>query len=297
MSPLVFMHPDSAGLGEALVDALNAEPGDLVLRRFPDGESFVRIDSTVWGRDILLAWRLDRPDDKVVALYLLAQALREQGARRIILVAPYLPYMRQDVAFHPGETVSARHFAHWLSNFLDGLVTMDPHLHRIHQLDEVYTIPNHVVPAAPAIAAWIRDQVPQALLIGPDEESAQWVAEVADLAQAPHLVLQKTRHGDRHVEVSVPEVERWQTHIPVLVDDIISTARTMIATIDHLKAAAMSAPVCVGVHAIFAGDAYTALQGAQPAAIVSCNTIAHPSNQIDIGPLMAAGVDQLLGAA
>jgi len=80
--------------------------------------------------------------------------------------------------------------------------------------------------AAPLISDWIRNEVKKPLLIGPDSESEQWVAAVARDAVAPHLVLQKVRHGDRDVEISVPEVARWRDHIPVLVDDIVSTGRT-----------------------------------------------------------------------
>ncbi len=294
MRPLVFAHPSSVVLQQALLETLPGEPGTMQLRRFPDGESFVRVETPVAGREVVLAWNLDRPDDKMIALYLLCQALREQGARRVVLAAPYLPYMRQDHIFHPGETISARHFAHWLSGFVDALVTMDPHLHRIHDLGEVYSIPSRVVPAAPAVAAWIREQVSAPLLIGPDAESEQWVADVAGRAGAPHQVLRKVRRGDREVEVSVPEVERWRDHTPVLVDDIISTARTMIAALAHLRTAGLPPAVCVGVHAIFAGDAYPALQSAEPAAIVSCDTIAHPSNAIAVGALVAEAVAELL---
>lgn len=293
-APLILAHPEATRLTAALCSRLDAELGELQLRRFPDGESFVRVLSPVQGRDVILAWPLDHPDAHSVALYLLACALREQGAARIILAAPYLAYMRQDFAFHPGEAVSARHYARWLSSFLDGLVTLDPHLHRIHHLDEVYSIPSRVVAAAPALAEWIAGHVDKPLLIGPDEESEQWVADVATRVGAPHRVLSKERRGDREVEVSVPDVAAHLDCTPVLVDDIISTGRTMLAALHHLREAGLRPALCVGVHALFAGDAYQALLAARPADIVTCNTIAHPSNRIDIAALLADGVGRLL---
>ena len=115
MKPLVVAMPGN----EPLADALAAEAGmdriPATVRRFPDGESYVRADPLVQGRRVSIACTLDRPDDKLVPLLLLAAAVREAGALSVGLVAPYLAYMRQDQRFHPGETISARHVAAWIS--------------------------------------------------------------------------------------------------------------------------------------------------------------------------------------
>ncbi len=125
------------------------------------------------------------------------------------------------------------------------------------------------------------------MLIGPDEESRQWVAEVAKNTGTPYIILEKIRSGDRDVKVSTPDLEKHQQHTPVLVDDIISTARTMIETVVQLKSIGMKAPVCIGVHGIFAGNAYNDLVNAGAAKIVTSNTIPHESNQIEIAALIA----------
>ena len=75
------------------------------------------------------------------------------------------------------------------------------------------------------------------------------------------MVLEKTRHGDEEVQVSVPQVEQFKNHTPVLVDDIISTARTMIETVNHLKNAGMKPATCIGVHAVFAGNTKRTYRG------------------------------------
>lgn len=254
----------------------------------------MRIDTPVQGRHAIVVCTLARPDDKLVPLLLLASAVREAGAVSVGLVAPYLAYMRQDKRFHPGETVSARHVAAWISRGMDWLVTVDPHLHRIADLSQVYSIPSRVVHAAEGVASWVRSNVRQPLLIGPDEESAQWVGDVARRADAPFVVLAKTRRGDRDVEVSVPEVDRWRLHRPVLVDDIVSSARTMIETVGHLRHAGLVAPVCVAVHAVFAQTAYDDLRAAGVAQIVSCDPISHPSNRIALASAIAECVRDFL---
>ncbi len=263
------------------------------MRRFPDGESYVRYETVVEGRPTILVCTLDRPDEKFLPLVFAAAAARDLGATEVGLVAPYLAYMRQDRRFQPGEAITSTYFAQTLDRWIDWLVTVDPHLHRRHSLSEIYSIPAFAVHAAPAISAWIRKAIKSAVLIGPDSESAQWVGAVANEAGAPFVVLEKTRRGDRDVEVSVPHIDRWRARKPVLVDDIISTAKTMIETVGHLKAAAMVPPVCVGVHAVFANKAYEELQEVGAGQIVTCNTIPHLSNVIDLTKLLADGVQSL----
>ncbi|MFS2215390.1 ribose-phosphate pyrophosphokinase [Telluria sp. Tellsp104] len=295
MTPLLFALPGNETLGADLCRLRGWEQGRWELRAFPDGESHVRFLSDVAGRDLVLVCSLDRPNDKTVPLYLTACVARELGAARIGLVVPYLAYMRQDARFHGGEGVTAQHFARLLGMAGDWLVTVDPHLHRIHSLDEIYAIPTRVVAAAPAIAAWVGAHVCNPLLIGPDEESDQWVGDVARLVGCPYTTLRKERRGDRDVTVSVPALAQWRGRTPVLVDDIASTARTMIAAVARVREADMDPPVCIAVHALFAADAYAELQAAGVAGVACTNTIAHASNRIDVAPLLGVAAASLLG--
>ena len=296
MTPVVIPMPGNEHLSVELAAHLDLDHGAATVRRFPDGESHVRVETPVQGRRAVIVCTLDRPDDKLVALLLLACAVREAGALSVGLVAPYLAYMRQDKQFHPGETVSARHVAAWISRDMDWLVTVDPHLHRIVDLSQVYSIASRVVRSAESVASWVKSNVKNPLLIGPDEESAQWVGDVARRADAPFVVLAKTRQGDRDVAISVPEVDRWRLHTPVLVDDIVSSAHTMIETVGHLRRAGLPAPICIAVHAVFAQTAYEDLLAAGAARIVSCDTIAHPSNRIALAPAISACVREFLPA-
>lgn len=293
MRPVLLALSDWNGLAAKLAGLADAQTGTLTTRQFPDGESYVRIESNVKGRDVILLASLAAPDDKILQLLYVAALAKDLGATSVKLVAPYLPYMRQDTRFHSGEAVTSVYFARLLSNWVGGLVTVDPHLHRRSSLGEIYSVPTHVAHAAPLISAWIKQNVDQPLLVGPDEESAQWVAAVAADAGAPHIVLEKVRRGDRDVSVSVPHVEKWKSATPVLVDDIISTARTMIETVDHLRQAGLAPPVCVGVHGLFAGSAYRDLQESGVSRIATSNTVPHETNAIDVSGLLAAGLAQI----
>lgn len=292
MKPLFFNLDSDPQLAANLAEQINADTGQLDMRHFPDGESYLRVMNECDGRSVIIFCNLYQPDSKTLRLIFLADTLRSLGAKRIGLITPYLAYMRQDKAFNPGECVSSRPFSALLSSHLDWLVTLDPHLHRYNALDEIYTLESTVVHAAPMIAEWISRSIDKPLLIGPDSESEQWVSHVAQLAGAPFQVLTKIRHGDYDVEVSLPEVERWHDHTPVLVDDIISSGRTMLETVRHLQKAQLKKACCIGVHGLFSDSAFNALSS--EAEIVTCNSIPHQSNQIEISQALSIAAKELL---
>jgi ribose-phosphate pyrophosphokinase len=286
MNPLLLPLPGNEALADTLAERAECSTGRLEVRAFPDEETYLRVDARCEARSVALVCSLDRPDRKLLPLLFAADTLRELGARRVGLVAPYLAYLRQDRRFGDGEAVTSRIFASLLSSRLDWLVTLDPHLHRFRSLDELYTIPTRVAHAAPALASWIAANVARPLLVGPDAESQQWVADVAQRTGAPHVVATKVRRGDRDVEVSLPDLGPQRGRTPVVLDDIVSSAHTMIQTVRQLVAAGLPAPVCVGVHGIFARDAERALEQAGAARIVTTRSVPHPTNAIDIADLL-----------
>lgn len=292
MTPQVFAMPGNEALAKGLATALGADTGALAMRHFPDGETYVRLDSAVASQDVVFVCSLHRPDDKTLPLLFAADAARDLGARRVGLVAPYLAYMRQDRRFQPGEAISSVTFARMLSRAFDWMVTVDPHLHRRTSMAEIYSVPVGVCHAAPNISSWIKDNVVRPLLIGPDSESEQWVRTVAQDVNAPFTVLEKTRRGDRDVEIIVRNIEHWRQHQPVLIDDIISSGRTMEVAVKQLLAHGVPPPTIVGVHAVFAEDAYSRLLAAGAGRIVSTNTIPHASNEIDLSIAVAHSLSE-----
>lgn len=287
-SLFVLALPGAERLAETLGACLDAPIGGVMVRSFPDQESHVRLEAEVSGHQVVLAADLHHPDLKLLPLVFAADAARDLGATRVGLVAPYLPYLRQDRRFAPGEAITSLSFGRLLSGAVDWLVTVDPHLHRHRSLDEVYRIPSRVVHAAPHIAAYIRAHVEAPLLVGPDVESSQWVADVAARVGAPFTVLEKVRRGDREVEVSSrDDLGPWRDRTPVLVDDIVSTARTLAQAVRWLRAAGLPPATCIGVHALFEAGAHEALLAQEPARVVTCDTVPHPTNGIEVAADLA----------
>jgi len=283
---LVLALPGNETFASQLAESLGLATCAVAWRRFPDSETYLRIDANVAGADVLVVCTFVEPDLQILPLLFAARTLRELGALKVTLIAPYLAYMRQDMRFHPGEAITSIHFAKLISDAFDELIAVDPHLHRHKSMDEIYAIPAVVLHAAPFLARWLRENVEALLIVGPDEESEQWVSEVAAGAGAPFVTLRKTRLGDRDVRIAFPDMTQWQGRVPVLVDDIVSSGQTMREAARQLVADGWPQPVCVAVHALFAGDAYETLRR-DVSRIVSTNTISHLSNQISIVALIS----------
>ncbi len=282
----VLHFDDEAAPAAALAHALGVPALPVRCHRFPDGEFKLTLPPELPPRVALLRG-LHQPNEKLAQLMLVAPAARELGARELVLVAPYLAYMRQDIAFHPGEAVSQRHLGAALAAWFDAVVTVDPHLHRIASLDEI--LPGRrgrAVTAARALGAFVARQVPGALLLGPDEEAGQWVRLAADGAGLDHAVCRKQRHGDRDVEVTLPEVD-VRGRAVVLLDDVASTGRTLIAAAQGAVAMGAASVDAAVTHALFVGDAVAVLHAAGVGRIWSSDSVPHPSNAVPVSPLLA----------
>ena len=240
MSAAVFAFCDGDERARSLAEDLGIAAHRIEHRAFPDGESLVRVPAAPAVAETALLFRsLNDPNAKIVEILFAAAALRASGARRVMLVAPYLGYMRQDIAFHPGEAISQRVIGRLIAEHFDGLVTVDPHLHRIAALDEIVSdIPAIAVSAAPALAAALaRDIEPETILIGPDRESAPWVERIAAPLGLEMIVAEKCRSGDRDVALRLPEAARVGGRAAVIIDDIVSSGSTLIACAALLRAA------------------------------------------------------------
>lgn len=277
--------PGNEALAAELARLSGGAIGTLETRHFPDGETYVRLIDDVARKDVDFVCTLARPDDQILRLIFAAKTARELGAKTVRLIAPYLAYMRQDKRFMDGESISSTHFAKLLSDCFDSLITIDPHLHRIADLGEIFTIPTKVKHAAPFLADWMRDNVENALVVGPDSESEQWVKAVAQRAGARHLVLNKKRLGDHEVEILVPELSDYTGLSPVLVDDIISSGRTMIETAEALIARGFPKPYILTVHALFSGSTYWQLNQLAKD-IISTDAVPHETSRIGVAELL-----------
>lgn len=291
MVTLLIHFDDEQAAAARLAQASGIPAACIERHRFPDDELRLRLPLDAQGRlpeQLVLYRSLDRPNDKLIELMLVSRQARELGARHLTLVAPYLAYMRQDMAFHPGEVVSQKIVGRFLADLFDAVITVDPHLHRIRTLDEAIPLPYAIsLSGAPMLADLIARHHDKPLLIGPDAESAQWVEAAAQVHGFDHGVCTKQRHGDKAVEIALPAVD-VKGRAVVLLDDVASSGHTLaMAAGLLLEAGAATVDVAV-THALFAGNALSLIRLAGVRHIWSTDCIAHESNAIEMAPVLAA---------
>lgn len=290
--PVLLYFDDEQESGARIAHAGNLKLAKIECHRFPDGEIKLRLPDALPEQVVILR-TLNAPDEKLIELLLAAQTARKLGARHLTLVAPYLAYMRQDIAFHPGEAISQRIVGRFLADLFNAVITVDPHLHRVATLQEAVPVANAVVlSGAPLLADLIAARRQNPLLVGPDEESAQWVALAASRHGFEHAVCRKVRHGDRAVEVALPDIAVTGRQV-VLLDDVASTGHT-VAQAARLLLAAGAASVDVAVtHALFAGDALQVILNAGVGEVWSTDCISHPSNAVSMATPIAEALAQI----
>lgn len=267
---------EAAGFSSAAVDR----------HRFPDGELKLRLPGSLPAK-VIVYRSLVNPNEKLIELLFVAQTARQLGASDLTLIAPYLAYMRQDIAFHEGEVVSQKIIGRFLAQVFDGLVTIDPHLHRVATLEEASPVKRAItLSGAPLLGDYIAQKIPDAFLLGPDSESAQWIASAAKKHGFDHAACEKIRRGDKDVQVQLPAVDLKDRRV-VILDDVASSGRTLAkATHAALAAGASSVDVAV-THALFADDALQVIRQAGVRYIWSTDCIAHESNVVSIAAILA----------
>jgi len=286
MTAVIYTFPSYQQQGRQLANSLNLPCFDINVHHFPDKESLVTLPPQK-NEHVIFCLSLDYPNNKLIELLLAAKTARQQGVKRLSLVAPYLCYMRQDKSFQSEEAISQQIIGQWLSELFDDVITVDPHLHRVTSLDTVIPDTNNIiVTAAPQLGEFVKSLKKDILLIGPDEESLQWVKQVATISDSPYAVATKKRHSDTHVSIQLPEMSFQNQHV-ILVDDVISTGNTVAQTAMQLYAAGVSQVDVLVTHALFSKEAMDTLEKANIKNSWSSDSIPHKTNSIPLANLLA----------
>jgi ribose-phosphate pyrophosphokinase len=268
---------------------------EIAIHDFPDGE--IRVTAGPAAPVTILYASLDHPNEKLVALMFAAEALRRGGAKRLVLLAPYLCYMRQDAAFHTGEAISQKVIGPLLARYVDRVITVDAHLHRTPDIETVFPgIESDNLSAMPAIADALRrtGNDPATIVVGPDAESLPWVSSLAGLLGLAHTVAQKSRRGDRSVEIAFPDNTIIAGHPALIVDDIVSSGGTLTACARALIAAGAVTVDAVVTHALFPEALCREMASAGIRSIRSTCSVPHSTNAIALDALFAEALNNEL---
>lgn len=291
MKPLLLSFPWDGDAPQRLASELDLEHRPFALHRYPDGEILVTGPGSA-SRTVILYCSLFEPNEKLIALMLAADTLRRAGAARIVLVAPYMSYMRQDIAFEAGQAVSQQAVGKFLSALFDRILTVDAHLHRTPEISDVFPgaeaenlIAAELIADYAAVNGFDRDT----LVVGPDRESRQWVTRVADRLGGSVLVGEKTRFSDRQVEIEFP-VDDLSGRKVLLVDDIVSSGGTIIKAAQKLISKGAWHITLAVTHALFEQDIGDALSKAGVDQIWATDSVRHEASCIALAPLLVTSL-------
>ena len=253
------------------------------MKRFPDGELYVRIGGRLEGEDVVLV-QSTRSDQDVLELLFLENAIRQSGARRLIVVVPYFGYARQDRVFFPGEPASAHAVARHIGLEADAVVTVD--LHSADTL-KAFAKPAFEASGIPALARLLKERTVD-LLVSPDKGGIERAKRMAELLDRPWMALDKRRIDSEHVELELPSrvpVEIPGKHV-VIVDDVISTGGTIVEAARLLARQRVGAVGAACTHGLFLRDAFERIKAVTDD-VYSTDTLANPAEKASVAPDIA----------
>ncbi|MBI2145880.1 ribose-phosphate diphosphokinase [Candidatus Woesearchaeota archaeon] len=278
---------NSIPIARRLAAALHATFSPLTISSFPDGDLYLKYTTALKGQNVIIVHSFQpHSNQSLFNLIFAAETAKDLGAKKVILVSPYLAYMRQDTRFHPGEAISSKIMAKHLNRCVDKIITIDPHLHRYKSLKDIFTIPAVKLTANALIADYIQKHCKNEVIIGPDSESFQWAAEIARHLRVQATVLKKTRFSSRHVQVKMIKPISIRGKNVVIVDDIISTGHTIAEAAEQAKKMGAKSITAIGVHGLLVEGAMAKLRRAGVNKVITTNCIEHSTNKIDVTPLL-----------
>ena len=289
--------PSAADAGGRLAARLGISLHEIEVHRFPDEELRVTVGPA--SETTIVYASLHQPNDKLLALLFASEALRRGGAKRLVLVAPYLCYMRQDTAFHEGEAVSQKVIGKLLAQALrprrHGRCAPASH-RRTFAMSFRASRRTIFRPCRRSPMRCARALDRQTVIVGPDEESRPWVSDLAARLGLDFAVARKSRRGDRAVEITFPDPARLANRPVLLVDDIVSSGGTLSACAKALHAAGVTSIDAVITHALFSPELVGALFAAGIRSVKSTDSVPHPTNAIALDGVLAEALRKECGA-
>ena len=274
-------------LAQKVAKKLKKSYSELKVKKFPDGEIKLRFLSNVKNKDVVLVQSFyGSINDCITEVIFAADTAKDLGAKKVFLVAPYFPYLRQDKRFKPGECISAEVVSRLISRYFNKVYILDPHLHRETKLSDLFSIKAEKLSANPYITDYIRKNIKNPLIVGPDWESYKWARIVAEKINCEHVILEKKRYTGRKVKVTLNKKIDVKNKNIVFVDDMISTGNTIIEAVKNIKKLGAKRFNCIAVHGIFVEKALEKLKKAN-VKVVTTNTIPNKVAKIDVSGLIA----------
>lgn len=283
---LIIGCSNSRELAKKISKNLKCEYSELIVNKFPDGELYIKFNTELENKEVVLVQTLNPSNEALLELILAMHTAKELKCKKLILVIPYLAYIRQDKRFKPGEAVSGKIIGKLLDK-ADEIISIDPHLHRFKSLNEVFNTKTKKLTANELIFNFINRNYKNPVILGPDAESYQWAKEIADKINAEAVILEKKRFGSNKVKVSLSTNIDLKNKDVVIIDDIISSGHTILEAVKLIKNHKPKSINVIAIHGIFAGEKVLAEIKKNVKSIITTNTINNKYSKIDVSNLIS----------
>jgi ribose-phosphate pyrophosphokinase len=271
----------SRKLAEALSKELGATNASVEVKRFPDGECYVRIDDDLTDKEVVVV-QTTYPDPNLVELFILQDAVREMSPSRVVTVVPYFGYARQDKKFNDGEAISARAFSRLIDAGTDEFVTVDIHAPKVL---EWFEVPATDVSVMPTFGQFFKDKGVD-LVLAPDKGALDRANAAAKVLGCDWDHLEKTRIDGDTVKMAPKELDAKGKTVAI-VDDIIATGGTIIKATEALKEQGAAKVFAACAHGLYTKNALDRLQPVCDD-VFSADTIENPTSVISAAGAIAA---------
>jgi ribose-phosphate pyrophosphokinase len=280
----------SHALALKIARELGTNPAKTEIKRFPDGEKYLRVLEEVKGEEVLVVQSINRtPDEFLIEYLLLVDTLKDLGAARVVSFIPYFAYARQDERFNPGEALSFKTVSKLIESVgTDEIYTVDMHQHRVLKSSDVFKIPSRNLSAMPLLADYVEKigNLQNPLVIGPDAEAEQWAKVAAERLKADYDVFEKKRLGSENVQIS-PRKANARGRDVLIVDDIISTGGTIVEALKILFSQGARKIDVACTHPLLMGNALAKIYEAGAKNVIGTDTVPSPVSHVSVAPLIA----------
>lgn len=275
---LIASFPGMHEIGKKVSRALNGKHTGIFVKDFPDSEYHLALRKNPRGKRVVVINSITRdPDEKIVETILAGGVARDYGAKKVILIATYFPYMRQDKHFKKYDSFSSKYILKVFGNY-DKIIAIDPHLHRIKKMREL-NIRAESITASSLIADYIKKRFGTNFeIVGPDIESSQWGMKIAKVLGTKVVILRKKRFSAEKVKIK----EKKLGKNVIIVDDVISTGKTVLETLKMAYKQGAKKMVVIGIHGVLAEGADKKIR--KYAELITTNTIPGKYAKIDVSP-------------
>lgn len=293
---LVTSGSSSKFLAWNVAQQLKAKYLNTAVKHFPDGETYVRFLGEVAKEEVIVVQSLAlKPNDYLIELFLMLDALKDLKAKRVITVLPYFAYARQDERFKPGEAISLKTMSRLIEAAgSDYIFTIDSHRHRVVDQDDLTTVPLHDLTAMAELAKHMNNKhtLQNPAVIGPDAEAGAWAKTAAEALSVDYDALEKKRHDAETVEIKPRKLDLKGRDV-LIVDDIISTGNTIIKAIEVLKKNGANNIYVACTHPLLVLNALVRIYEAGALDVVGTDTVPSAISHVSVAPVIVDAIKKL----